>query len=132
MATKIHLDKGFFDRTIKNIKYLTNDLVNMQNKYELTADFESVKKLSNALVLLKSVIDILPLSEPNEKEVSAQTEKERVSTNLRDDGTLEIFIGDRLLTEISDGREDEDFIKEILNDMGYVWNEDGTLTPNPT
>ena len=54
--------------------------------------------------------------------------KEVISANLRADGTLEIFCGNSLLAEISDGEQTEEFIEDVLNGMGYTWNEDGTIT----
>lgn len=51
-----------------------------------------------------------------------------VSTNLREDGTLEIFVGDAILATIENGKEDENFIEDVLYGMGYIWNEDGTIT----
>ena len=52
----------------------------------------------------------------------------KINTNIRPDGTLEIYLGDKILAEISDGTDNEEFIAEILYDMGYIWNEDGTIT----
>lgn len=54
--------------------------------------------------------------------------KEIINTNLRADGTLEIYCGNYLLAEITDGEQTEEFIEEIINGMGYIWNEDGTIT----
>jgi hypothetical protein len=54
--------------------------------------------------------------------------KKIISTNLREDGVLEIFIGNEILAEIIDGKQTEEFIEEILNGMGYKWNDDGTIT----
>lgn len=54
--------------------------------------------------------------------------KHIISTNLREDGTLEIYLGNSLLVEISNGELTEEFVEEILNGMGYTWNEDGTIT----
>ena len=55
-----------------------------------------------------------------------------VSTNLREDGTLEIYHGDELMCAIGkchgDERMDEDFVEDVLYGLGYQWNEDGTLT----
>ena len=51
-----------------------------------------------------------------------------ISTNLREDRTLEIYYGNELMCTIEDGREDEDFVEDILFGMGYQWNEDGTIT----
>lgn len=54
--------------------------------------------------------------------------KEVINTNLRADGTLEIYLGNSLLAEIPNGEQTEEFVEEILNGMGYTWNEDGTIT----
>ena len=54
--------------------------------------------------------------------------KNYISTNLRDDGVLEIYHGDELMCTIEDGRADEDFVEDVLYRMGYQWNEDGTIT----
>ena len=50
-----------------------------------------------------------------------------VNTILRTDGVLEIYVGNRLLVEVTDGRSDEWFIEEVLNAMGYDWLPDGTI-----
>ena len=55
--------------------------------------------------------------------------KEIVSTVLRTDGVLEIYVGNRLFVEVADGRSDEDFIEDVLYGMGYDWLEDGTICP---
>lgn len=55
--------------------------------------------------------------------------KETVNTCLRTDGVLEIYVGNRLLVEVEDGRSDEAFIKDVLYGMGYYWLEDGTIRP---
>lgn len=52
-----------------------------------------------------------------------------ISTNLKDSGDLEIFLGNAILCTISDGREDVDFVEDILYGLGYKWNQDGTITP---
>ena len=54
--------------------------------------------------------------------------KNVISTNLREDGVLEIYYGDAILCEIEDGKNDEDFIEDVLDGMGYVWNNDGSIT----
>ena len=51
-----------------------------------------------------------------------------INTNIRKDGTLEIYLGQSLLAEIANGKDTEEFVEEILYDMGYIWNEDGTIT----
>lgn len=54
--------------------------------------------------------------------------EEIISTNLREDGVLEIYHGDELMCCVGDGRQDEDFVEDILYGLGYQWNEDGTIT----
>ena len=58
----------------------------------------------------------------------SEIETEKVNTNLREDGTLEIYVGNTLLATIEDGRKDEKFIEEVLDGMGYIWNKDGTIS----
>ena len=53
--------------------------------------------------------------------------REVVNTILRTDGVLEIYVGNRLLVEVTDGRSDEWFIDEVLHAMGYDWLLDGTI-----
>lgn len=53
---------------------------------------------------------------------------EVINTTLTEDGTLEIYLGNRLLATIEDGSTDEDFIEDVLYGMGYKWNQDGTVT----
>lgn len=55
--------------------------------------------------------------------------KEVISTNLRADGTLAIYLGDRLFVEVEDGRNTEEFISDVLYGMGYEWLLDGTIRP---
>ena len=50
-----------------------------------------------------------------------------VNTILRTDGVLEIYVGNRLLVEVTDGRSDEWFIEDVLHAMGYDWLSDGTI-----
>lgn len=54
--------------------------------------------------------------------------KETVNTCLRTDGVLEIYVGNRLLVEVTNGRSDEWFIEDVLHAMGYDWLQDGTIT----
>lgn len=45
---------------------------------------------------------------------------DEISTNIRPDGTLEIYRGgNKIIAEIEDGREDKDFVDEVLTGMGY-------------
>ena len=58
----------------------------------------------------------------------SEIETEKVNTNLREDGTLEIYVGNTLLATIENGRKDEKFIEDVLDGMGYIWNKDGTIS----
>ena len=51
-----------------------------------------------------------------------------INTFLHEDKTLDIYDDNQLLATIENGRDDEDFIEDILFGMGYVWHEDGTVT----
>ena len=54
----------------------------------------------------------------------------QISLNLREDKTLEIYVGDSLAAEISDGRLDMEFAKEILEGLDYEINESSfTIRP---
>jgi hypothetical protein len=55
--------------------------------------------------------------------------KDVISTNMKDDGTLEIYIGSRLFVEVADGRDNEDFVNDVIYSLGYEWLEDGTIRP---
>ena len=46
----------------KKIQQLTNELLDMQDKYDITADIEQAEQLSAALEELKLVVDTLPLA----------------------------------------------------------------------
>lgn len=65
-------------------------------------------------------------SEPDGEE---WTMKDVISTNMKDDGTLEIYLGNRLFVEVVDGRDDEEFVEDVIYGMGYEWLEDGTIRP---
>ena len=60
---------------------------------------------------------------------------ERLSFSIEDDNALKIWLGNKLLSEISSVpqystlKEVEKLIDEVLFGLGYIWNyEDGTLT----
>lgn len=54
--------------------------------------------------------------------------KHSIITNLREDGVLEIYHGDKLMCTIGDGRTDEEFVEDVLYCLGYQWSQDGTIT----
>jgi len=54
--------------------------------------------------------------------------KNVINTNLRNDGTLEIYCGNALLAEVQDGIQEEWFIEDVLHGMGYKWNDNGTIS----
>ena len=57
--------------------------------------------------------------------------KEVVNTILRSDGVFEIYVGNRLLIEVADGKSDEKFIEDVLYGLGYYWLHDGTIVQRP-
>ena len=56
---KIHID--YLSKYTKNLCQLKNELLSMQDKYEVTADIDDVEELSKVLEELKTVVDNLPL-----------------------------------------------------------------------
>ena len=52
----------YLDEYAKKLERLANELLDMQDKYEVTADLEQAERLSNALAHLKTVIDTMPLA----------------------------------------------------------------------
>lgn len=53
-----------------------------------------------------------------------------ISTYLNEDGQLEIYYGAELISTISDVVEGQrnKLIEDVLWHMGYVWNDDGTVS----
>ena len=51
-----------------------------------------------------------------------------VSRHINAKGELEIYLDDCLLATIADGKDTEEFVADVLYGMGYVWNEDGTVS----
>lgn len=58
--TRIHI--SYLDVYSKQLSQLTNELLFLQDKYEVTADLEQVERLSSQLEQLKTVVDNLPLA----------------------------------------------------------------------
>lgn len=50
-----------------------------------------------------------------------------INRHLREDGTLEIYIGNRLFVEVEDGRDDEGFVADVIHSMGYEWLPNGRI-----
>lgn len=46
---------------------------------------------------------------------------------IRQDGTLEIYIGNRLFVEVEDGKDDEAFVADVIHGMGYEWLPNGRI-----
>lgn len=57
---RIHI--SYLDVYSKQLSQLTDELLFLQDKYEVTADLEQVERLSNQLEQLKTVVDNLPLA----------------------------------------------------------------------
>lgn len=60
MKKRIHID--YLDVYSKQLSQLTDELLGLQNRGEVTADLEQVERLSNQLEQLKTVVDNLPLA----------------------------------------------------------------------
>lgn len=57
---KIHIN--YLDVYAKQLSQLTNELLGMQDKYDVTADLDQTERLSSQLEQLKAVVDTLPLA----------------------------------------------------------------------
>ena len=57
---KIHIN--YLDVYAKQLSQLTNELLGMQDKYDVTADLDQIERLSSQLDQLKAVVDTLPLA----------------------------------------------------------------------
>ena len=57
---KIHIN--YLDVYAKQLSQLTNELLGMQDKYDVTADLDQIERLSSQLEQLKAVVDTLPLA----------------------------------------------------------------------
>lgn len=60
MHVRVHIT--YLEVYTKQLNQLTNELLDMQDKYEVTADLEQVERLSGVLDDLKRVVDTLPLA----------------------------------------------------------------------
>lgn len=60
MKKKIHID--YLDVYSKQLSQLTDELLGLQDRGEVTADLEQVERLSSQLEQLKAVVDNLPLA----------------------------------------------------------------------
>ena len=91
----------------KLAEWLLNEYENLKASYEVVSN--------DGLIIEKN------------KDKGGKEQKNVVNYYLDEKGTLKIFVGNCILAEIEDGEEDESFVEDILNGMGYIWNEDGTL-----
>ena len=57
---KVHV--SYLSEYTKKLSILKNELLDLQDKYEVTADIDDVEELSEALAELKFVVDNLPLA----------------------------------------------------------------------
>lgn len=53
---------SYLSEYTKKLSILKNELLDLQDKYEVTADIDDVEELSEALAELKFVVDNLPLA----------------------------------------------------------------------
>jgi chlorite dismutase len=57
---KVHI--GYLSEYTKKLSALKNELLDLQDKYEVTADIDEVEELSEVLEELRFVVDNLPLA----------------------------------------------------------------------
>lgn len=62
------------------------------------------------------------------------TSTDKINYNVDDNGVLHIYLGNRILSDVSDcGGMDDHHLLELVSDtlygLGYDWNEDGTISP---
>lgn len=137
-------------------KYFMLDIYGGYNKQELMAsDIEVYAKtekdaMKQAIKIFKDEYDYDPeenqfglkaviTSSDEEIKLSESTLKEGTSTdkinyNVDDNGVLHIYLGNRILSDVSDcgGMDDRHLLKlvsDTLYGLGYDWNEDGTISP---
>lgn len=51
-----------------------------------------------------------------------------ISRHINPNGELEIYSDNRLLATVTDGIDTDEFVEDILFGMGYIWNNDGSIT----
>ena len=61
------------------------------------------------------------------KSIECSYSGETVSYSISEDNTLTVFLGTREWFTVEDVKKDsaEDMISEVINDMGYIWLDDG-------
>ena len=57
---RIHI--SYLESYTRKLNQLSDELLNMQDKYEVTADINQVEELSETLERLKLIIETLPLA----------------------------------------------------------------------
>lgn len=59
---RIKIPITYLDAYSKQIVQLTNELLDMQDKYDVTADIDQLERLSSQLEQLQAVIDTFPIA----------------------------------------------------------------------
>lgn len=57
---KVHI--SYLDNQAEQLRRLANELADMMNKYDVTADRDQVKQLNSQLTRLQDVLNKLPLA----------------------------------------------------------------------
>ena len=76
---------------------------------------------------------IVKVKEVEESLTEAEEDKEKINYNVDDNGVLHIYLGDKILSDVSDcGGMDDHHLLELVADtlygLGYYWKEDGTIS----
>ena len=88
-------------------------------------DTSEENKVNDFIKELKSIIEV-------DESLKEDQSKEVISYDVDNNGTLHIYLGSKILSDVSDcsGKTQEEIeviVEDTLNDLGYVWLEDGTV-----
>ena len=105
-------------------------IVGIRVSYEIPAGSEKeAKQIAKRFDPSKRIVSV-ELKEPLKEEKST----DKINYNVDDNGVLHIYLGNRILSDVSDcgGMDDRHLLKlvsDTLYGLGYDWNEDGTISP---
>lgn len=105
-------------------------IVGIRVSYEIPAGSEKeAKQIAKRFDPSKRIVSV-ELKEPLKEEKST----DKINYNVDDNGVLHIYLGNRILSDVSDcgGMDDHHLLKlvsDTLYGLGYDWNEDGTISP---
>lgn len=105
-------------------------IVGIRVSYEIPAGSEKeAKQIAKRFDPSKRIVSV-ELKEPLKEDKST----DKINYNVDDNGVLHIYLGNRILSDVSDcgGMDDRHLLKlvsDTLYGLGYDWNEDGTISP---